>query len=173
MCVLWRYRVYCTVRGGAVLVDILKYCTAGFLPGDRYRHAERLSKRVEMKGGEQRKAGWACMNNRQSIMDDKLTKFFLFSVPSLCSFPTLSSSLCAPHSDTMSLLWGTCSGRRRRLPCSPEPLSCLWKGAALLSGLLKSLEDILYALSLSTVLLGREKCPIRGGGTRAGGGGLE
>lgn len=72
-------------------MEILKYCTVGFLPRDRYRHAERLSKRVKMKGGRtaQHKAGWAWMNNRQSIMDDKLTKFFLFCLslsPSLCFF---------------------------------------------------------------------------------------
>lgn len=56
-------------------MELPKYCTVSFLPRDRYSHTERLSNRLKMKEEEQHKAGWAWMNNRQSIMDDKLTKF--------------------------------------------------------------------------------------------------
>lgn len=139
-------------------MEILKYCTVRFLPGDRYSQRERLSNSVKMKAGEQHKAGWAWMNNRRSIMDDKLTKFllslslfllyFLYSFsycihPPFASFFFLLFSLLFSDSDTMSLLWGICSGRRRWLPSSLEPLSCLWMRAALLYGLLKSLGDFL------------------------------
>lgn len=74
------------------------------------------------------------MNNRKSIMDDKLTKFFL---------PLTVSPVLPPSSCLLSLLVflsvipcgcfeAHVSGRRQRLPSSPEPLSCLWKGATLL-----------------------------------------
>lgn len=150
-------------------MELPKYCTVSFLPRDRYSHTERLSNWLKMKEEEQHKAGWAWMNNRQSIMDDKLTKFPLsaslslsfsyisyihfltvFSLPLLFFFKLFSSfSVLFSHCDTMSLLWGTCSGRRRWLPSSLEPLSCLWKRAALLYGLLKSPGDVLSSLCFS------------------------
>lgn len=71
--------------------------------------------------------------------------------PSLCFFPPLplSSSMLHSPCDTMSLLWGTCSGRRLPLLSSPELLSSLWTRAALLYGLLKSPGDAFSCLSLS------------------------
>lgn len=84
--------------------------------------------------GSRAKAGRAWMNNRKSIMDGKLTKFFIpLSVsPFLPVFSTCSSS--SPCS-TLSVIACHCfeahvSGRRPPLASSAEPLSCLWKRAA-------------------------------------------
>lgn len=120
--------VHFTVR--SCPYEILKYCTVGFLPSDR--QSERESK-----------LGWAWMNNRRSIMDDKLTKFFLSVSPSVSFYSSsfcflshflLFSSMLHSLCDTMSLLWGT---------CSPLSLLAAWKRAALLYGLLKSPGDVL------------------------------
>lgn len=56
---------------------------------------------------------------------------FLFSI--LLHFLHLSAVLFCQR-DMVSLLWGTCSGRRQWLPSAPEPLSSLWKRAALRYG---------------------------------------